>query len=34
METILQYFLHDIVHHLWDVTGQQDGAASLTLDEG
>ena len=27
--TLLQYFLHDVVHHLWDVTGQQDGAASL-----
>ena len=24
--TLLQYFLHDIVHHLWDVTGQQDAA--------
>lgn len=30
--TLLQYFLHDVVHHLWDVTGQQDGAASLTLE--
>ena len=30
--TLLQYFLHDIVHHLWDVTGQQDGAMSLTLE--
>ena len=28
--TLLQYFLHDVVHHLWDVTGQQDGAASIT----
>jgi len=27
--TLLQYFLHDVTHHLWDVTGQQDGAASL-----
>ena len=27
--TLLQYFLHDVVHHLWDVTGQQDGATSL-----
>ncbi len=27
--SLLQYFLHDVVHHLWDVTGQQDGAASL-----
>ena len=23
VRTFLQYFLHDIVHHLWDVTGQQ-----------
>lgn len=30
--SLLQYFLHDVVHHLWDVTGQQDGAASLVLD--
>ena len=30
--TFSQYFLHDVVHHLWDVTGQQDGAASLTLE--
>ena len=29
VRTLLQYFLHDVVHHLWDVTGQQDGAASL-----
>jgi len=29
LATLLQYFLHDVVHHLWDVTGQQDGAASL-----
>ena len=29
--TLLQYFLHDVVHHLWDVTGQQDGASSLQL---
>ena len=29
--TILQYMLHDVVHHLWDVTGQQDGAGSLQL---
>ncbi len=28
--TLLRYFLHDVVHHLWDVTGQQDGAASLS----
>lgn len=30
--TFAQYFLHDVVHHLWDVTGQQDGAASLVLE--
>ncbi len=30
--TFLQYFLHDVVHHLWDVTGQPDGAASLVLE--
>ncbi len=30
--TLLQYCLHDVVHHLWDVTGQQDAASSLTLD--
>jgi hypothetical protein len=30
--TLLQYFLHDIVHHLWDVTGQQDGVDSLILE--
>jgi hypothetical protein len=29
VNTLLQYFLHDVVHHLWDVTGQQDGTASL-----
>lgn len=27
--TFVRYFLHDVVHHLWDVTGQQDAAASL-----
>ncbi len=32
VDTVLQYFLHDVVHHLWDVTGQQDGAASLVLE--
>jgi hypothetical protein len=31
VETFLQYVLHDVVHHLWDVTGQQDGAGSLEL---
>jgi hypothetical protein len=29
VRTLLQYFLHDIIHHLWDVTGQQDGVDSL-----
>jgi hypothetical protein len=32
VETFLQYFLHDVIHHLWDVTGQQDAAASLALE--
>jgi hypothetical protein len=31
VSTLLQYVLHDVVHHLWDVTGQQDGASSLQL---
>ena len=30
--TVIQYFLHDVIHHLWDVTGQQDAAASLALE--
>ncbi len=30
--TFIQYFLHDVIHHLWDVTGQQDAAASLALE--
>ena len=30
--TFLQYFLHDVIHHLWDVTAQQDAAASLVLE--
>lgn len=30
--TLLQYFLHDVVHHLWDVTAQPDAAASLVLE--
>jgi DinB family protein len=30
--TLLQYFLHDVVHHLWDVTAQPDAAASLSLE--
>ena len=33
VETLLQYFLHDIIHHLWDVTGQQDAVSSLALDD-
>lgn len=24
----VRYFLHDVIHHLWDVTGQQDALAS------
>jgi hypothetical protein len=30
--TFLQYFLHDVIHHLWDVTGQQDAATSLAFE--
>jgi DinB superfamily len=30
--SLSQYFLHDVVHHLWDVTGQQDGASSLSME--
>ena len=30
--TFSQYFLHDVVHHLWDVTGQQDATTSLQLE--
>ena len=30
--TFAQYFLHDVVHHLWDVTGQQDATTSLQLE--
>jgi DinB superfamily len=30
--TFIQYFLHDVIHHLWDVTGQQDATASLALE--
>jgi hypothetical protein len=30
--TFLQYFLHDVIHHLWDVTGQPDGISSLVLE--
>ena len=32
VQTLLQYFLHDIIHHLWDVTGQQDAVSSLALE--
>ena len=32
VDTLLQYFLHDVVHHLWDVTGQQEGAGSLSWE--
>jgi hypothetical protein len=27
--TFAQYFLHDVIHHLYDVTGQQDAAAII-----
>jgi hypothetical protein len=30
--TLSQYVLHDVIHHLWDVTGQQDATATLELD--
>ena len=29
--SLSQYFLHDVIHHLWDVTGQQDATSSLEL---
>ena len=29
--TFAQYFLHDVIHHLWDVTDQPDAAESLEL---
>lgn len=29
--TLSQYLLHDVIHHLWDVTGQLDGTTSLEL---
>ncbi|WP_344806358.1 DinB family protein [Microlunatus ginsengisoli] len=32
VETLAQYFLHDVVHHLYDVTGQQDAAAIIAPD--
>ena len=31
MVTLSQYFLHDVIHHLWDVTGQGDATTSLEL---
>ena len=31
MVTLCQYFLHDVIHHLWDVTGQGDATTSLEL---
>jgi hypothetical protein len=30
--SLSQYFLHDVVHHLWDVTGQQDAVSSLSVE--
>ena len=30
--TLLQYFLHDVVHHLWAVTAQPAPATSLVLE--
>ena len=30
--TFLQYIVHDVVHHLWDVTGQQDGTLTLEIE--
>src|SRR4051812_10054738 len=32
VRTFAQYFLHDVIHHLYDVTGQQDAAATLRAD--
>lgn len=29
--TLSQYLLHDVIHHLWDVTAQQDATTSLEL---
>ena len=29
--TLLQYLMHDVIHHLWDVTGQSDATESLEL---
>jgi hypothetical protein len=28
VETLARYFLHDVVHHLWDVTGERFAAGS------
>jgi hypothetical protein len=30
--SLIQYFLHDVIHHLWDVTGQQGGVDSLSVE--
>ena len=30
--SLSQYLLHDVVHHLWDVTGQQDAVSSLSVE--
>lgn len=32
VRTFAQYFLHDVIHHLYDVTGQQDAAAMIAPD--
>jgi hypothetical protein len=26
--TLARYFLHDVLHHLWDITGRREAAAS------
>lgn len=33
VRSFVQYFLHDVVHHLYDVTGQPDGVESLREGE-
>lgn len=32
VQALVRYFLHDVIHHLADVTGQQDGTASLEIE--
>jgi hypothetical protein len=32
VRTLAQYFLHDVIHHLYDVTGQQDAASIIVPD--